>query len=130
MEAIRRESVHNERIGQFQESGDVEQALIRQIVASINNQYVKELWDEETNTITKSILQIPNHLFSNLAEVTFKIVSKEEERIKTFHWVMIESPMLFYNMIEDLQTSFGGGKIPRTEQDVDIIQIGHCTVDW
>ena len=116
LEAIQRERAHTELIRQFEKCQDVKQALIRQIVASVESQYIDELRDGLTNTINKSIPEILDYLFSNFATVTAKDVSREEEKVKTYHWNISEPPMIFFNMIEDLQTLAEAAKIPRTEE--------------
>ena len=59
-EAVRRRDAHSERIRQFQQVHDVNKALIRQIVTSVEPQFLEELRNEETNTITRTIPEICN----------------------------------------------------------------------
>ena len=49
----------------FGETIQVEKALIKQIVASIDPEYLKELRDDATSTITLDIPAILQHLFRN-----------------------------------------------------------------
>ena len=115
-EAIQHERAHLELLKQFEKCQDIKQALIRQIVASVESQYIDELRDDLTNTINCSIPDILEYLFTNFVAVTAKDVAKAEEKVTTYHWNISEPPMIFFNLIEDLQTLAEAGKIPRTEE--------------
>ena len=83
-EAVRRREAHQEWIRKFRESLDINKALIRQIVAAVDGQYIDELRSAATNTIDKSIPEILKHLFDNFSDVTMHDVMQEEEKSGIF----------------------------------------------
>ena len=64
-EAVRLREENQENIRIFRETIQVEKALIKQIVASVDPEYLKELRDDATSTITLDIPAILQHLFRN-----------------------------------------------------------------
>ena len=127
VEAVRRRDAHQERIRKFREATDVQKALIRQIVASIDGHYIDELRNATTNTITKTIPEILQHLFDNFSDVTSHDIQQAEDKIRQYFWNIAEPPMSFYHLIEELQTLATAAKIPRTETQminygIDILQ--------
>ena len=61
-EAIRLRDEHKERIRVYREALGVQHALIKQIVAAVDEEYLKELRNEHTNAITLTIPEILSHL--------------------------------------------------------------------
>ena len=115
-EAVRRENAFQKRIKLFRETVDVQKALMRQIVAAIDREYLAELRDEKTNFISKSIPEILDYLFDNFADVTAEEVMKEEERIANTFWNVIDPPMKIFTQIDDFQLLAKAAEVPRTDQ--------------
>ena len=118
---------------------DVKKALVRQIVASVDGQYLDELRDQTTNTITKTIPEILEHLFENYSDVTSQDIIQAEDKIRQYFWNISEPPMCFYHLIDDLQLLSKAAKIPKTDMQminygIDIIQktgdMEKGLVDW
>ena len=97
-------------------------ALTRQIVAAIDGQYIDELRNENTNTITKTIPQILQYLFENFSNVTLQDVAREETKLRDFFWNIAEPPMTFYHAIDELQILATAAQVPKTEEQ--LINIG------
>ena len=114
--AITQREAYYENLRVFRESVEVHKALVKQIVAAIDDEFLEELKDDETNDISKSIPEILSYLFENFAEVSSADVKREEEKIKNYYWDINTPPMVFYTLIEDLQKLATAAKLPRTEQ--------------
>ena len=93
-------------------------ALIRQIVAAIDKQYIEELNHPTLNIITKPIYDVLTYLFDNFADVTASDVSKEEEKLRTYYWNVTEPPLIFYTLINDLQTLAKAANETKTDQQL------------
>ena len=122
-----RQEFYHEELRTFREAVEVKNALIRQIVAAVDDQFLEELKDEQTNNIDKSIPEILAYLFANFADVTLVDVKREEEKVKEHFWNISEPPMSFYTIIEDFQKIATAAGVPRTEKmlinyGMDIIQ--------
>ena len=117
-EAIRLREVHHERIRRFRESLDINRALIRQIVSAISKEYLDELRNDTTNTITASIPDILTYLFDNFSDVTAQDVAKEEAKVTNFYWNLTDPPMTFFNLIEDLQAVATAANVPYTNEQL------------
>ena len=121
-EAVRRSNAHEERVKTSKEVQDLKNALIRQIVAAIDKQYLAELHDKFTNDIPHSIPDILTYLFRNFADVDVEDVDKEAESLNQMHWDISEPPMVFITPIEDLQVFATSAGVPRSESQ--LIAIG------
>lgn len=113
-EAVRLREEHAENVRLFRETIDVERALKRQIISAIDKEYIKELYDDVTSTITMTIPQILTFLFTRYGEVTNQRVVTEEEKVKNFTWNIIDPPVVLFNLIEDLQTISDAANNPKT----------------
>ena len=114
--------MHFEKNRLFREVTDVRKALIRQIVASIDGNYLNELRDDNINTISSTIPEILQYLFNNFADVTPQDVTKAEEKLNELHWNINDPPMIFLAPIEELQKLATAAKIPRTA--AQLVSIG------
>ena len=65
----------------FWNAEDAQNNLIRQIVASKDGQYIDEFRNVTTNTITKTIPEILQHLFDNFSDVTSYDILQAEDKI-------------------------------------------------
>ena len=92
----------------FREVNDVKKALIRQIVASIDSNYLNKLRDETTNTIIKSIPEILQYLFDNFADITPQDVSKAEDKLNKLHWNINDPPIFLYSNQRFTEVGYGG----------------------
>ena len=66
--AITQREAHYERLRVFREAVEVQKALVKQIVAAIDDEFVEELKDESTNDISYSIPEILSYLFEHFAK--------------------------------------------------------------
>ena len=95
VEVVRQRDQHQEQIRKFWETIDIQKALIQQIVAAINNQYIDKLQNDTANTITWSIPEILQYLYDIFVGVTSHEVAKEEEKIGAFSWNILEPSWIF-----------------------------------
>lgn len=114
-EAVRLREEHAEHIRVFRESIDVKTALMKQITSTIDNDYLKELRDEVTNTITMSIPDVLAFLFRRYGKVDSNKVSNEETKVKEFSWNIVDPPVCIFNLIEDLKSVANAAGVPKTE---------------
>ena len=121
-EAMRRECAYFEKIRLFRQVQDVNQALIRQIIAAVDKNYLDELRDETTNRITKTIPEILCYLFDNFADVNAEDVCKQEDTVSQYNWNIAEPPMEFFKAITDLQKMATAANVPRSQPQ--LISIG------
>ena len=122
-EAVRRERAHLERIRLFKQVQDVKQALIRQIVAAVDENYIDELRDETNDRITKTIPEMLRYLFDNFADVDAEDVRKEEAKLSEYVWNIAEPPMEFYRKVEQLQKLANAANVTRTASQLIAIAI-------
>jgi hypothetical protein len=113
-ESVRLREEHNENVRLFRETIDVHNALLKQIVRTIDSDYLKELNNEITSTITLTIPEILNFLFVRYGEVNHQQVVNEEEKVKNFSWNLTDPPVVIYNLIENLQTLSEAANQPKT----------------
>ena len=117
-EAVRLREEHHESIRVFHETLQVEQTLKKQIVASIEPEYLRELRDENTNTITMTISGILNHLFTHYGQVDANVLDTEEQTLKSYVWNINDPPVLFFNAIEDLRSLATAANREKSEQQI------------
>ena len=101
-EAIRLRDEHKERIRVYREALGVQQALLKQIVAAVDEEYLKELRNEHTNAITLTIPEILSHLTTTYGQVDSSDLRKQEEQLTLFHWNVNDPPAEMYNLVENL----------------------------
>ena len=101
-EAVRLRADQDEHIRVFRETLQVERALIKQIVAAVDPEYLRELRDELTNTIILPVPEILDHLITCYGQVDSEALDKEEQKMKTYLWNISDPPVHFFNKIEEL----------------------------
>ena len=114
-EAMRLHLEHMERHRVFKEANNVEKALIKQIVAAIDAEYLKALRNTTTNTINLTIPDLLAYLFSTYGYVAPSEVDEEEQKLKTFYWNPYDPPVLMFNAIEDFESLAAAANLPRPE---------------
>ena len=96
----------------------VQKALIKQIVAAVDGEYLKELRDPDTNSINLPIPDILEHLFTRYGTVTPETLAKEEAAMSTFYWDLRDPPVIMFNKIEDLMSLAEAAGMPKTEAQI------------
>lgn len=98
-EAVRLQDEHHENIRLFCETNQVEKALlIKQIVASVDREFLEELCDKNTNTINMTVPEILDHLSTHYGLVDSKVLNQEDSKLKNYMWNINDPP------IQTLQT--------------------------
>jgi hypothetical protein len=102
-EAVRRRDEHNDNIRLFRETIDVKNALMKQIISTIEPRFIKELKNVHTDSITQSIHQGLTFLITRYGNVDSRRLKQEEDRVRHFSWNIIDPPVVLFNLIEDLE---------------------------
>ena len=103
-EAVRRREEHVEAIRLFRETVDVKNALMKQITATIDGKYIKELKNTLTDSITRPIHEVLTFLITRYGNVDSRRLAQEEEKVRNFSWNIIDPPVVIFTLIEDLET--------------------------
>lgn len=117
-EAMRLQEEHKENIRKFRECNNVERALLKQIVAAVEPQYMKQFTCSLTHTICRPLREVVAQLFESFGKVTSDELAKQEEKVKTFFWSPTDPPDTLYNMIDDLAQYAEAAKLPKTDQQI------------
>ena len=113
-------------ISAFSDTIDVKTALMKQIISTIGNDYLKEVRDDVTNTITMNIPDVLPFFFHRDGKVDSKKVSTEETKATEFSWKIADSPICIFDLIEDLESVANAAGAPKTE--AQLIKYGHNIV--
>ena len=113
-EAVRLRDDHTEQIRIYRETIDVERALMKQIINTVEIDYIKELFNEITGTITVTIPEVLTFLFTRYGEVDIQRVTKEEDKVKNYAWNITDPPVVLFNLIEDLDTISTAANVTKT----------------
>ena len=102
-EAVRLREEHQENIRLFRETVDVKNALMKQITATIDANYIKELRNPLTDNITRPIYEVLTFLFTRYGFVDSRRLKQEEDKVRNFSWNISDPPVVIFNLIEDLE---------------------------
>ena len=101
-EAMRLQEEHKERVRVFRECSNVEKALLKQVVAALEPQYMKQFRCPLTNSIRRTLRDVLQTLFSTYGRVSSDELAKVEEKVKTYYWPATDPPDTLYNLVEEL----------------------------
>ena len=87
-------------------------------MASIEPEYLRELRDENTNTITMTISEILKLLFTHYGQVDANVLDTEEQTLRSYVWNINDPPVLFFNSIEDLRSLATAANREKSEQQI------------
>ena len=113
-ESVRLREEHIENVRLFRETVDVTNALLKQIVNAVEKDYLKELYNNVTSTITMTIPEVLTFLFTRYGEVDTERVNQEEKKVREYSWNITDPPVVLFNLIEDLETIAEAADIPKT----------------
>ena len=113
-EAVRLREEHSENVRLFRETVDVHNALMKQIVQTVEPDFIKELYNDVTSTITQTIPQVLTFLFTRYGEVDSQRVTQEEDKVKNYAWNIMDPPVVLFNLIEDLEKIAEAANVPKT----------------
>ena len=102
----------------YREGLDVERALINQIVAAVDQEYLQELRDDVTNTITKTIPEIIAHLITCYGDVDPMSLMEQEDKVRNLIWNINDPPVNMFNMIEYLVKLTKAAQMPKTQAQI------------
>ena len=117
-ETIRLQGEHEQAKETFNDCMAVKKTLIKQIVAAVDAEYLKELRDPDTNSINMDIPDILDHLFVRYGFVTPEALATEEASMATFYWDLRDPPVIMFNKIEDLIGLSAAAGMPKTEAQI------------
>ena len=121
-EATRLRADHKESIRLFRETIDVEKALVKQVVAALEPQYLKRLRNNTTNAIDIPLHDVLDHLFERYGRVDADTLMDIEEKIKSSKYNPSDPLITFVNEIEELARLGTAANNPYS--DMQKVQIG------
>ena len=121
-EAHRLTNEHIEAKALYRTTIDIENALKKQIIQCIEDQYIKELRDRTSRKVTADIPAILTFLFTRYGLVNQETLNFEEDKIKSYSWNVADPPTVFFTQIEDLQALAAASATPKTIPQ--LIQLG------
>ena len=77
--------------------------IIKYIVETIDNKYLKIIQDRVTNTSTMSLVEILEFLFKRYRSVKDDDLREREEEIRQFLYNISDPIVEIFNLIEDLE---------------------------
>ena len=113
---------HKESIRLFRETINVEKALIKQVVAALEPQYLKRLRNTTSNAIDIPLHNILDHLFERYGRVDADTLMDIEEKIKSSKYNPSDPLITFVNEIEELACLGTAANNPYS--DIQKVQIG------
>ena len=117
-DAIRLRGEHEEDMDTYRDCIAVKKALIKQIVAAVDTEYLKELRDPTTNSITLHVYEVLEHLFTTYGQVSAEVLAMEEASMNAFYWDLNDPPTVMFNKIEELQNLSTAAGMPKTEAQI------------
>ena len=117
-EALRRQSDHQEQKRRYRECILVEQALLKQLVAAVDEVYTQSFCNCLTNSIQSTIPTILGTLFRKYGRVTSEQLRKEEEKMQTYFWEPNDAPDELFNKVEDLAFFADAANLPKTASQI------------
>jgi hypothetical protein len=154
-ETIRLKEERKDNIALYRSGLDVERALIKQIVAAIDQdylqelrddmtnitqtiqeifthlidqEYLQELRDDVTNTITQTIQEIFTHLITCYGDVDPMSLMKWEDKVRNLIWNINDPPVNMFNKIEYLIKLAKAAQMPKTQ--AQIANLGLAVRTW
>ena len=91
---------HGEDIRLFRENIEVEKSPIKQIVAVLGKDYLKELCNLGTETIIIYIPQVLVNLVTAYGMVYLDVLYIKETKFRSLFWHLSDPPVQIYNTIE------------------------------
>ncbi len=121
-EVVRLREEHAEAKRLHRETIDLENTLKKQIIQSVEKMYIEELYNDVTGTITITVPEILEFLFTRYGEVDSSKITTEEDKVKNFTWNIIDPPVVIFNMLEDLLSISQAGNVTKTQEQ--LLQLG------
>jgi hypothetical protein len=122
-EAVRRESEHREEKRIWRECIDVEQALLKQIVAAVDPKYLKALRSKLTNKITKNVSEVFEYLFDRYGVVPPDVLAEKEKFVRETPYDPREPLSTVFDSLEELEDLGKAAQLPYTA--AQIISFAH-----
>ena len=117
-EAIRLREEHKENIRLFRETIAVEKVLIKLIVGAVEAQYLKEIRDHHTDTITDTVADVLTFLFDRYGAVDSETLDEHEAKVRSLFWNLSDPPVTIFNEIEDLVELAEAARLPKTNAQI------------
>ena len=121
-EATRLRSEHKESTRLFRETIDVEKCLIKQIVAALENKYLKSLRDPNSNSIMLPVYDVLTHLFDRYGRVDAETLADIDAKVRNLIYDISEPLVTLFNEIEELARLATAASNPYS--DMQQVQIG------
>ena len=108
----------SERMRVFRESIDVKKALIKQIVAAIDQKYLRTLRNDDTHSITTDIPVILTYLFNRYGKVTPDKLNDKETEVRSFVYNLQDPLVSLFDQVEDLKKLGDAAQMPYTTRQL------------
>jgi hypothetical protein len=118
---------HEEALRVFHEVRGIERALIQQIIAAVEPQYVAALRDRTTNQFTGTVLQILTYLKTTYGKITPAALQKLETETKAIDFNVVQPIDTIYHKVEDLVEYADLANAPMTQ--VQTINIAYNIIN-
>ena len=76
---------------------------MKQITTTVETDYIEELHNPLTDNITRPIPEVLTFLFTRYGFLDSRRLTKEEDKVRDFSWKISDTPVVFFNLIEDLE---------------------------
>ena len=117
-EAIHLRDEHKENIRLFRKTIGVEKILLKQIVGAVDAQYLKELRNNNTDTIQLPVSDVLTFLFDRYGVVDAETLDDEEAKVKGLFWNVVDPPVTFFTAIEDFVEMADAAHLPKSNAQI------------
>ena len=115
VQALELRSTHEERLRQYRECRNVEKALLRFIQSAIEEEYLEDLVDLESNLITEDIPDVLQRLTDAYGKISTAMVKEKEKDILSMNYTLDDPLVNLYRPVEKLKNLAIAAKIPYTD---------------
>ena len=110
--------LHAEQMRVFKEVNAVDQALIQQINAAVEDGYLSALRDRITNSINVPVYDVLDYLGNTYGNVTDEMLQEHEERISRMSYSLSQPIDIIFNALDDLTDYAELSETPFTERQI------------
>ena len=103
VQALGLRSTHEESLRQYRECRNVEKALLRFIQGAMEEEYLEDLLDTESNLITEDIPEVLKRLTDAYGRISTGIVKEKEKDILSMNYTLDDPLVNLYRPVEQLK---------------------------
>ena len=114
VQALEARTTHEENMRQYRECRNVEKALCRFIQDAIEEEYLEDLVDTESNLITEDIPVVLDRLMEAYGEISTELVKQKEREVLEVTYNLSDPLVTIFQPIEKLKKLAIAAKKPTT----------------